>query len=524
MGAFVSNLSEIWRRMGLVQRVVLVGVVGAMVAAAALLVGWARQPEMVLLWGELDPAEAAEIAGKIRERDVAMELRHGGTSIFVPAEEVVALRVDLAAEGLPTGGVRGYSLLDEERIGASPFTQKINYRRAREGELARTIMGLDGVAGARIHIVEPETRLFKEGEKSASATVVLRLTPGWRLAGRQAAAITQIMAAGVANLSASDVVIVDGAGNLLAGGKGDTFAAGAGTLLDYKSRVEEYLARKAEDMLGLALGPGRATVKVDATIETQTVNQTVETYDPENKVPSKEELTTKSETQPLPAPEGPGAPGPAGASTREETTLTDYLVSRTVEQTVHLPGRVVSLTVAAFVDLSSPPPSPEAAGAGAEGAAPEGLPTPPAPALEIKDIEDIIRNAVGLKETDTLKVVATPFARPPVLAGSEPETTDLLADAEFYLDLARHGSLGVLVIGALLALKIFGGARRKAVGAGEGVAGAVAGGQMNLLAGGGPALGDPEELKHRIAAALQDNPDEVKRLFKAWVEGDEGDA
>jgi len=501
--------------MGFMQRVGLISVLLACAGAAALLLGWARQPDMALLYTNLDPEDAAQIVEKVRDADVPYELRSGGTAVYVPSDQVYALRLELAGEGLPSGGRQGYRILDTEKIGTSPFAQRVNYARAIEGELAKTISLFDAVADARVHIVRPEGNLFREGEKGASATVALRLRPGRKVTQQNVAAVVHMVAGSVENLSHEDVVVVDSRGNLLSSGADDTFAGTTGSVLDYKSRVEQYLANKAEEMLTLVLGPGRATVKVDATIETSTVNETVETYSPEDKVTTKEELMTKS-TSGAPTP-AEGAAGGTG-TTKEETTTTEYEVGRSVQQTINMPGKILSLSVAAFVDLSAPEPSPTGA---EEGATPTGSPTPSASPLDVKEVEEVIRNAIGLKESDALKVVSMPFHRA-ALPVEEAETESLFASPQFYLDIARHGSLGVLVIGALLMLKIFGGPKRKmepapTEGALEGA------GQTGLLTAGG-AVPKAAHLNERIAAALQQNPQEVKRLFRTWVENEQGGA
>jgi flagellar M-ring protein FliF len=504
---------EAWRRMGLVQRVTLVSVLLACVGAAALLIGWAREPHMALLYSRLDPEDAAEVVAKIQEADTEYDLKDGGTSIYVPSEKVYALRLQLAGEGLPTGGQQGYRILDTEKIGTSPFTQRVNYVRALEGELARTITLIDGVEHARIHVVRTESRLFREDEAGTSATVAVRLRPGRRLSQGNVAAIVHMVAGAVDHLSPENVVVVDSQGTLLSTGAESHFAGGTGgTVLDYKSQVEEYLARKAEQMLTLVLGPGRATVKVSAEVETSTVNKTEETYSPDGAVPVKEEISSKSET--------PAATAQGGASgqSKEETTTTEYEVGRTVSQTINMPGKILSLSVAAFVDLSPPETATETPAE--EGAEPAAT---PAPTLSTQDVEEVVRRAIGLTESDELKVVSTKFHHPPAI-GEEAAENDFLSDPAFYLDVARHASLGILVVGALLALKMFGGSRRKTpapLGTGEAET-AVAGGESavagNLLPAGTGMPADAAQVNRRIAAALKENPDEVKRLFRTWVQ------
>jgi len=498
--------------MGFMQRILLISVLLACGGAAALLLGWARQPDMALLYTGLDPEDAAQVVEKIRDADTVYELRNGGTAVYVPSDEVYALRLELAGDGLPSGGRQGYRILDTEKIGTSPFAQRVNYARAIEGELARTIQLFDAVAGARVHIVRPEGNPFREGETGASATVALRLQPGRKLTEQNVAAVVHMVAGSVENLGHEDVVVVDSRGNLLSSGTDDTFAGTTGSVLDYKSQVEQYLAKKVEDMLTLVLGPGRATVKVDATIETSTVSETVEEYSPEGKVTTKEEIMTSSSGGPTSAEGGTG-------TMKEETITTEYEVGRSVQQTIEMPGKILSLSVAAFVDLSAPEPSPTGAEASEEGAAPASSPTSPASQLDLKDVEEIIRNAIGLKEVDALKVVSMPFHRT-VAPAEEAEAESAFASPQFYLDIARHGSLGVLVIGALLMLKIFGASKRKLEPAPTGAGLESGAGPAQLLTAGAGAA----QLNERIAAALQENPEEVKRLFRTWVENEQGGA
>lgn len=509
----LQGVLEAWRRMGLVQRVMLISVLLACIGAGWLLVGWAREPHMALLYSRLDPEDAAEVVAQIQDADVAYELKDGGTSVYVPSEEVYALRLQLAGKGLPAGGRQGYRILDTEKIGTSPFTQRVNYIRALEGELAKTIALIDGVEHARIHIVRTESRLFHEAEGGTSATVAIRARPGRRLSQGNVAAIVHMVAGSVERLDPENVVVVDSQGTLLSSGTEGSFAGTGGTVLDYKSQVEQYLARKAEQMLTLVLGPGRATVKVNADVETSTVNTTAEKYSPDGQVAIKEEITSKTEV--------PGAKqGGTGSQNKEETTTMEYQVGRTVEQTINMPGKIVSLSVAAFVDLSAP-------AAAGEAEAPPA--SPPAPPLTAKDVEDVIRQVMGLAETDELKVVSCTFHRPAALDAEAAEAA-FLSDPAFYLDVARHASLGILVIGALMALKMFGGSRGKgpaAVEAGQvegALAGVGAGGVGNLLTAGAAQPAGAAQVNRRIAAALKDNPEEVKRLFRTWVQQQQGAA
>lgn len=487
------------------QRVILVTMLLACAGASVFLVGWARKPDMALLYSSLSPEEAGKIVDKVVETGSPYEIRDGGGAIYVPQDKVYALRLSLASQGLPKGDQAGYRILDEEKIGISPFAQRVNYLRAIEGELAKTIGVIDGVVSARVHVVRPEEVLFAGKDKEASATVMLRVRPGWRLTSSNVAAIVHLLAGSVEGLKPDRVVVVDAQGTLLSNQNSSEMASKAGGFIEYKRSVEEYLGHKAEEMLAAALGPGRASVKVDATIEMTGLDSTIERFTN----PAEKGIRTEKSKTVAPST-GPG-PG------KEDETTTDYMEPpKTVERKTEVPGKVTALTVAAMVDLTGPAKPADASAAAA---------ATPAPAAKVTkdDVEKIIRSAIGLKTADTLTVVDTPFYKPEPGLDTKVED-EKQASRDFYLEIARRGSLGLLVIGVLVAMKIFRGGKRKAGAAlPAGATGSITSqmGGMASLPGGEPEM-DPDMLKGRISRALQENPEEVKRLFLNWVETEKG--
>lgn len=493
---FLHKIALVWQKIGLMQRALLAAVLVASAIIGSLLVHWARRPDMRMLYQELTPAEAARITDKIAEKEIAYQLRDGGTTIYVPREHVYQLRLDLAKEGLPAGEQSGYKLFDDEKIGVSPFVQNVNLSRALQDELAKSIQMIDGVAHARVHIVNPEQNLFASDEGRTSASVVLRLKPGYRLSGVNIAAITHMVSGSVKGLKAEDVTVIDSQGNLLSGQNDPTLATGAGTVHDYKERVEQGLAKKAEDMLTMVLGPGRATVRVSAMVDMNSVSTVTEIYDPAAKVATKEEITNNSET----GAGNSGQQAAAGSTKKDESIVTEYQVGKTVKQQIVLPGEIRSLSVAAFVDLYVRDANDTTAGQ-------------PALIMEVAEVEQIIRTALGLKDTDSLKVVNARFRQPAAsLMEDEPATWPR------YLALARHLSLGIMAVCALIVFRIFSRARSKAVatlGARQLAEGrSTAGG---LLPQGNPAA-EPVLLRRQITHALRNNPDQVREMFLSWIE------
>lgn len=494
---FLEKIKAIWQNVSLVQRTLLITILLTFVIIAALLIRWASRPDMRLLYQDLNPEEASKITEKISEKNIAYELRNGGTTILVPKEKVYQLRLDMAKDGLPADAQGGYKIFDDAKIGTSPFVQNVNLKRALEDELAKSIQMIEGVAHARIHIVSAKQRLFSSQTGGVTASVALRLSPGHRLNGQNIAAITHLVAGSVEGLKSENVTIIDSQGRLLTSKSDQTMDHGAGTVADYRERVERNLENKVEEMLTTVLGPGRATVKVSAVIDMNSINTVTETYDPTAKVTTKEEIKSGSETEASTAG-AQGEPVIPGGVKKDETILTEYMVGKTVKQKADLPGEIKSLSVAAFVDLW-PDDANEAD-------------DPTAMIMQQSDVEDIIKNALGLKDTASIKVVPIKFRRPDESLLAEEPSGGLNIVA-----IARNASLGIMALCALLVLKIFSGAKKKttsALAAGGLPGGAAAGG----LIGESADSSEPLVLRKQITSALQSNPDQVKQLFSSWLE------
>jgi flagellar M-ring protein FliF len=496
---FIQKIRAIWEKIGLVQKALLAAIILTFVIVSGLLVHWARRPDMRMLYKDLVPDEAAEITEKIGEQGVAYELRNGGTSIYVPKEKVYQLRLDMAKEGLPAEGQGGYKIFDNEKIGISPFVQSVNLKRALQDELAKSIQMIDGVDQARVHIVSSEQTLFTSEAGKTTASVVLRLKPGYRLSSLNIAAITHLVSGSVEGLTSEGVTVIDSQGRLLSGESDQTMASGAGTVQDYRERVEQNLEDKVEEMLTTVLGPDRAKVRIHAVIDMNSVNTITEKYEPKG-VAKKEEITSGSETGANNESSG-GQPAPSGTK-KDETIVTEYQVGKTVTQEVVLPGEIISLSVAAVVDLSVADANETNSGGQV------------ANIMDPNDVEKLIENALGLNlaGADSLKVVNARFHQPAKSLLDEEPTAGL-----DFIAIARQASLGIMAVCALLVLRMFRGAKKKVrmetgreqLGAGEG--------ETGLLPGGAGGM-EPLVLRRQIASALENNPERVRQLFTSWIE------
>jgi len=497
---FVQKIRAVWEKVSLVQRALLIAIVLTFIIVSGLLVHWARRPDMRMLYQELAPEEAAQITDKIGENGIAYELRNGGTSIYVPNEKVYQLRLDMAKDGLPAGGQGGYKIFDNEKIGVSPFVQSVNLKRALQEELAKSIQMIDGVNHARIHIVSSEQTLFTSEAGKTTASVVLRLKPGYRISSLNIAAITHLVSGSVEGLTSENVTVIDSQGRLLSSESDQTMAGGAGTVQDYRERVEQNLEDKVEEILTTVLGPGRAKVRIHAVVDMNSVHTVTEKYEPKG-VAAKEEITTGSETGAGSQTAGTQAVVP-GSMKKDETITTEYQIGKTVTQEVVLPGEIISLSVAAVVDLS--PPDSNEAGAGGQVAN----------AMDPNDVEKLIENALGLDLAggDSLKVVTARFHRPVESLLDEEQ----LAGLDF-VAIARQASLGIMAVCALVVLRMFRGAKKKVkmeAGTAQLPGGEGAGG----LLPGGVGGSEPLVLRRQIASALENNPERVKQLFTSWIE------
>jgi flagellar M-ring protein FliF len=496
---FLQKIVAVWQKINVVQRALLIAIILAMGAIGTLLTHWAKLPDMQILYADLNPEEASKITDKISEKGIAYELRNGGKSVYAPSEKIYQLRIDLAKDGLPGGDKGGYSLFDNEKIGISPFVQNVNLKRALQDELAKSIQMIDGVLLARIHIVSNEQAIFNASQSQKSASVVLKLKPGYRLSNTNIAAIANLVAGSVEGLKTENITIVDSDGRLLSSQSDGAVASSAGTVQDYKERIEQNLANKVEQMLLAVLGPGRATVRVSAEVNMTSIQMVTETYNPTGKVVTKEETKSNSETEP--ATSGEAGKTLAGGVKKDETATTEYIVGKTVEQKTSVPGTVTSLSVAAVVDLSPAETNqPQTAGAAAK-------------IMPLTEVEKLIETALGLnlKGKDSLKVVEAKFYHPAVT----PEDIQPAKKLD-YIAIARNASLGIMAISALLVLKIFTKASKKA--AAEAPMQLPAGAETIGMLPGGAQSAEPVIVRRQLTEVMRSNPDQARKLFVNWLQ------
>jgi flagellar M-ring protein FliF len=406
-------------------------VVIAAVAAVVGLIVVVNQPSYATLFTNLKPEDASKIVEKLKEKKTPYTLDDNGKTILVPKQQLYDLRLALAAEGLPQSGLVGYEIFDRTNLGISDFVQKVNYRRALEGELARTILQLEEVDAARVHIVVPQKALFKDDEKPATASVVLRLKSERQPKKETIQGIAHLVASSVEGLKASNVTIIDARGTLLSDNtKSNSLASLTSTQYELQRNVETYLAQKAQQLLDGVLGSGNAFVQVNADLDFRQIERTLEQYDPERVAIRSEQIAEeKNSARDTAAP----------PSTRTNTT-TNYEINKTVEHIVENVGSIKRLTVAALVNGTQR--TVERNGQNVSEYTPRT-------SEEMQQLTDIIQRAVGYSEerADQVSVVNLPF-------GNNLQTDDFLYKDSPFLDYSDWIEKGILVFAMLAALLI----------------------------------------------------------------------
>lgn len=292
------------------RKIMFLGIVGSAVAGFFILMVSLQKPSYLLLYSGLSTEDAASIVEELKKEKVSYQFGSDSGSILVPADKVYQMRMTLAGRGLPQSGV-GFEIFDKSNIGTTDFLQKMNYLRAIQGELARTISEIDGVEKSRVHISIPEESVFLEDQKEATASVFMKLKPGVRLQSRQVQGITYLISGSVEGLTPDHVTIMDTAGQLLNRPGQDEPGTGlTGTQMEIQQNMERGLERSIQEMLEKVIGRGKVIAQVSAALDFKQVQKTEELYDPNVTAVRSEQISKEKSS----GRRGSGATGPGTAS------------------------------------------------------------------------------------------------------------------------------------------------------------------------------------------------------------------
>ncbi len=390
------------------------------------------EPHYATLFSQLDAEDAGHVIAELRQQKVRYRLIEGGTAIQVPRNKVHQVRLDLATEGLPQGGGVGFELFDKSTLTMTSFTQRVNYTRALQGELARTISRLPAVAATRVHLAVPERSVFRRNEQEPSASIYIKLRRGTTLTRRQVTGITHLVSTAVEGLTPERVALIDDRGRLLSE---ETTAAGKGDGTKQLAIQHEYelrLERRLTALLERIVGPGHATARVHVEMDMARMNATEEILDPDGAVIKTERKTNEAASKrnkedlqvagtPGNLPQAPGAAVPSeigsASDSSRKTSHVDYALTRTVRHTEQNIGGVERVSVAVIVDANALGIS-IVKTPGAE----EGTPVPDK-TIDTEQMVEIVKRTVGYDPDrgDTVELMVVPFAQEVPIEEPEPE-------------------------------------------------------------------------------------------------------
>lgn len=527
--------------------------------AVALLVGcgiwaltsWKREGDFRPLYKSMSPEDAGAVVQKLKESGVPYRLSDNGGAVLVPAAKVAEARLDLAAAGLPKSGRIGFELFDKTNLGATEFVEHVNYRRALEGELERSVMALAAVEQARVHITFPKESVFLDAAQPGKASVMLRLRSGERLQPQNVLAIERLVASAVEGLAPEGVSVLDMRGNLLSNHRKSNPEGGQPPeeFLETQRHIERDLVAKVNNTLEPLLGPDRFRAAVSIECDWNRGEQSEESYDP-----AREAILNSQKSEDTGAAGGAsGVPGTASnlprPTSRPSAAVTNlsrrtenitYQPSRTIKKTLLAQGNIKRLSVSVLVDQ-------DARWEG-QGRSARRVMIPPS-AETIKAIRDVVAGATGLNASrgDQLIVESLPFET--TVRPDRPEMSSPPAPAPWWNQNPRI--LILAGIGLVMLLALVGGAaflalrkRPQPKGAME-ISPALAGGQANEAAQIGEAAGEeqtgtarpgskaqpttslelPEPkatradlLKQQLLEVVKKEPEVAAKVLRSWLE------
>ncbi len=526
------------------------GLAVAICAVIAFLVGgwaWLQTPDYRVLFTNIGDRDGGAVIASLSQMNVPYKLTDGG-AIMVPANLVPDTRLKLASQGLPKGGTVGFEILDNQKFGTTQMQEQVNFQRALEGELTKSIQSISAVQGARVHLAIPKPSVFLREKQKPSASVLVSLYPGKALDNAQVAGIVHLVSSSVPDLADANVAVVDATGNLL------THAPEAGGLdpgkLAYVKEMEQGYARRITSIIESIVGAGNVRAEVAADVDFSQTEQTAETFKPNGNAQASamrsQQSTESSNSTGSASPSGvPGAqantPTNAGApaspatapngtssnsATKKDNTV-NYELDRTVEVKRMPVGTVRRLSAAIVVNNRRVEVKPEGkadAKADVKAEARTTVKSEPLQKSEIDQITALAREAMGFDEKrgDSLNVVNASFTQPDVLA---------LPDVPMWKDPSNIGTakeVGKNLLFALVAAYLLFGVLRPAIrkltqSAPVRVEQLARDTAVTLSPDGAPALAYPDQLQ-RARQLARDDPKALAGLVRNWVGGQEGRA
>jgi flagellar M-ring protein FliF len=431
--ASLKNIGDLIKGLSLSRKLMFLGGITLALAALIIAVTLIQTPSYHILFSNLSDEDAGSIVQKIKDQKIPYKVE--GNVIKVPAERLHDLRLQLASQGLPQGGGIGFELFDKTDLSTTDFVQKLNYRRALQGELSRTIRALPEVEQCRVHLAVPEKSVFVRAAEKPKASVFVKLKAGKRLSKSQVDGIVHLVASSIEGLDPKAVTVVDSKGELLTSVADETVGM-TNSQLERQQMIEKDLEGRIISMLEPVTGKNKVRAKVAVNLNLTRTEKTEEKYDPDGQVPRSEQRNTEKSTTgttagaPGVASNIPGKTPPAASALKGQTDkkneTINYEISKTVSHHIVTPGEVKRLSAAVLVDGSY--------------AAAEGSKEPKYTARteeEIKQYEEMVKKAIGFTADrgDEIKVVNMPFETVPAedIPPAKTEIIPIAMEAAKYL-------------------------------------------------------------------------------------------
>ncbi|MBF0455754.1 MAG: flagellar M-ring protein FliF [Magnetococcales bacterium] len=505
----------------------------ATILALTAVIWYTTRPTYKVLFSGLPEQETGRVIEELTKTNIPYRLSLGGTTIEIPSEKVYDVRLQLATLGLPkqNSGV-GYEIFDNgSLIGMTDFMQRMNFQRALQGELSRTIESIASVNSARVHLVLPKKSLFVSEEKMATASVIMELSRP--LSGKQSEGIVHLVSSAVEGLDENNVTLIDHKGNLIAGGQGgsEDGRVDADESMVMQRQVERSLEERAQAMLdkivGIsASGISKSIVRVTAELDLARIEQSKEIFDPDGQVARSEQFVNEASrgnfgvsgipgVRPNDANDGGGAGSTGSNQSRDvERETINYEISKTIEKTVLPIGTIKHLSIAVLVDTKYV-------------LAEDGKTTvsEKRTAEDMEDLKKIVERAIGYRpDRDTIEVTQIPFE--PLAVGSE-QGPKFWEEPDFYFKLAL-----VLAVFLLLMVVLRPMVNRflnpEKMGDTSGIPAAVAALEEQLLAEGIGTLPTEQPMRTRVpdrnikltSQMIEEHTEEAREIIRSWMISD----